>query len=235
MRKVKVYFIPYAGGSSLSYWKWQGEFNSNIEPYFIELAGRGSMDDKPFYESVDEAAEHIADTISKTCCDSEYMIYGHSMGALLAFEAYYKLIEKNAKLPKHIFFSGREAPETDFCRDKIYEEDDDVFLKKISIFDGLPVNFPNNDFKEYFTSILKADFKILIKYEYRPKSEKIKCSATILFGESDRNVTLEGAEKWIDHVGGKSEIYKFEGSHFFINEKYKEIVKLIEKQAKSIE
>ena len=197
MRKVKVYFIPYAGGSSLSYWKWQGEFNSNIEPCFIELAGRGSMDDKPFYERVDEAAEHIADTINKTCCDSEYMIYGHSMGALLAFEAYYKLIEKNAKLPKHIFFSGREAPETDFCRDKIYEEDDDVFLKKISIFDGLPVNFPNNDFKEYFTS--------------------------------------KGAEKWIDHVGGKSEIYKFEGSHFFINEKYKEIVKLIEKQAKSIE
>lgn len=233
MDKTKVFLIPYAGGSSFAYYKWKDLFSSNFELCFIELAGRGQMSNRNFYKSIDEAAEDITQTIINSIKDEdvEYLLFGHSMGALLAYEVYYKLSEKNIRLPKHIFFSGREAPQVENSREKIYEYDDDAFLEKISIYGGLPNEFYDEEIKKFFVPIFKSDFRLLIEYMYSQKSEKIKCNISVLFGEADCTVTMKGIKKWGIHAGEKIDFYKFKGEHFFINDECKEISKIISQVA----
>jgi len=52
--------------------------------------------------------EDILTNIQDKIIADDYAIYGHSMGSLLAYELYYKIIDKNIRKPKHMFFSGNE-------------------------------------------------------------------------------------------------------------------------------
>lgn len=40
----------------------------------------------------------------------EFAIYGHSMGALLTYELYYKIINTSNRKPKHLFFQADFRP-----------------------------------------------------------------------------------------------------------------------------
>ena len=76
-----------------------------------ELAGRGTRFREPCYQSVDEASDDISKRISgQIKYDEEYVIFGHSMGALLTYEIYYKLKQIGMKEPRHLFVSGQNPP-----------------------------------------------------------------------------------------------------------------------------
>ena len=121
MKSIKLFCIPYSGGSADIYYKWKKELDSSIELCPIEIAGRGRRMNEPFYETVAEAAEDISSRIlTQIDDDTQYAIFGHSMGALLAYETYFSLMEKCSKEPEHIFFSGRKAPQDENEKTEYY-------------------------------------------------------------------------------------------------------------------
>jgi len=188
----------------------------------MELAGRGQRIDEPFYNSIDDAAVDLSNTIAYEICENDdYYIFGHSMGALLAFEVYYKLRERRIKPPKHIFFSGRIPPQILFRERNIYlssdDDDDDAFINRVSQFGGISDDFKNDEVKAIFLPILRADFKILDAYVYREKKEKIECDLSVLYADDDFSTPYTDLEKWVVHAGGKMKFCKFHGGHFFVN------------------
>lgn len=229
MKKKKVFFIPYAGASALSYFAWKSEFGEEFEPCLLELAGRGKRRDDAFYQNVSEAAEDIASLIEEQVKEGEvYYVFGHSMGALLAFEAYYKLKEKKAVLPAHVFFSGKDAPHIKFLKDKIYRYDDEKFLKIVSLYGGLPEElYKNEELKHIFMPIIRADFQLLCDFEYEEKMEKMDCDITVLYSRNDFSIQKSTISQWNLHTKGKAEFYEFEGNHFYIKDAYPQIVQLI--------
>lgn len=68
------------------------------------VKGRGKRFNEPFYNSLEEAVDDIFNNIQGKIGEEDYAIYGHSMGSLLAYELYYKIIGMGLKKPKHIFF-----------------------------------------------------------------------------------------------------------------------------------
>lgn len=222
-----MFFIPYAGSLTCPYYKWKNLFDERFEPCFIEFAGRGGRSNIDFYEDIDGAAEDISEIIASKTNSDDYLIFGHSMGAVVAFEVYYKLLEKNLRLPKHMFFSGKDAPQLECNREKIYKYNDDMFLNMVSFYGGLPEYFQDEEIRRIFLPILRADFKMLCDYVYSDKPEKIKCNISVLLGENDFSTKLSEIEQWKVHAGNGFDSYIFEGDHFFINHKYPTIVKLI--------
>jgi len=222
--------LPYAGASSMAYYEWKNCFPSDICPIFVELAGRGSRLNEGFYKSIDEAAEDLARFIENRINECEYYIFGHSMGALLAYEIYYKLLENKAKLPKHIFFSGREAANIKHTRIDIDSYDDDVFLRMVSLYGGISSDlYDTESKKKALLPALRADFKILDDYVYQEKKEKIKCDITVMYGKKDFSVNHDNAAQWKYHTDRNFNLYKFNGEHFYINTEYPEVIDIIAK------
>ena len=56
---MKLFCLPYAGGSKAIYYKWKSEFNYNIELEPIELKGRGVRYGEGFYTDFEEAVNDI--------------------------------------------------------------------------------------------------------------------------------------------------------------------------------
>jgi linear gramicidin dehydrogenase lgrE len=229
MKSIKLFCIPYSGGSANVYYKWKKELKSDIELCPIEIAGRGRRINEPFYETVDEAAEDISDHILKEINeDTNYAIWGHSMGALLAYESYFKLMEKCSKEPDHIFFSGRKAPQDEMNHTEYYKLPDDEFLKMVFVYGGNTREIiQNEELAKIFIPILRADFKIAETYTYKPRDKKVMCDITVVNGKSDFSVMEVELDKWSKVAGKKCYYHWISGNHFFITENSKETVQYL--------
>lgn len=227
---MKCYLIPYAGASAYCYIDWKPLLEEHFDTYFVELPGRGSLFQEKCIEDMDTMSEYVADFISNTLKEGEeYILFGHSMGALIVYEAYYKLRKKKVALPKHIYLSCKGAPHIQNPYGDSDQYNDKEFLEIVSQYGGLPDLFYDPDMQKTFMPILRADFRILSHYVYKEKDELIQCDLSILLARKDRSCKKQDLMEWRKYAGKGFDIYQFEGDHFYLKDAFPSIIELITK------
>ena len=228
LNKTKVFFLPYAGGSSSVYLSWKRYLSSNIELVAIELAGRGRRMKEPLYSDVNEAVEDIYSKISQDIETSRYALFGHSMGTVLAYELTRKIKENNGSLPCHIFFSGRCPPYVKSGNEDLYLLPDDEFIRKVFEYGGMKKETASNeDIMKVFLPVLRSDYKMIELYEHEGPIHVHNCNITILRGMHDPYAKYDKMIKWKECAGNDFNMYEFDDAHFFIHKYKEDICKLI--------
>jgi medium-chain acyl-[acyl-carrier-protein] hydrolase len=225
--KVKLFCFPYAGGSALSYSKLNKYLNKSIELYPVELAGRGKRFNDPLYNTVEEAIDDLFNRIEKDISNSEFAFFGHSMGTVFVYELIKKLNRMNMKKPVHAFLSGRYPP--NIHKGKILHTlGDEEFKKEIFELGGTPLElFENKQLSNIFIPILKADYKIIETYEFKGTNSKWDFDITVLNGKDDVDVKMEDVVEWKEYTKGNCEFINFDGGHFYLFDKLKEVADVI--------
>lgn len=226
---MKLFCLPYAGGSETIYYKWKKHLNFFIQLEPIELKGRGKRFNESFYETLEEAVEDIFQNIKEKIVYDEYIIYGHSMGSLLAYELYYKIASKNLRIPKHIFFSGYKSPNIKRKENHTHLLSDEEFIKEVIDLGGTPEELlENKELLQLFIPILRSDFRMLENYVYKNRRDKIQCDISVLNGKED-DITQEEILAWKNHGDKGFKVHNLEGGHFFINTNIEIITDIINK------
>lgn len=209
--------MPYAGGSADNYRRWQRWFPEQVDVCLVHLPGRGQRaKEKPFTHLVSlvkAIAAHIDGEIK-----FPYVLYGHSMGALISFELGRELCVKHRNSPAHVFVSGCRAPQWPRTKPPTFNLPHDKFLDELEKLNGTPrevLDDPN--IMEVFINILRADFEMVDTYEYQPK-ERLSCPITVYGGLQDDDVPIESCRAWQEQTSARCEVRMFEGGHFFIRE-----------------
>ncbi len=228
MKGIRLFFLPYAGGSASVFLSWKRSLDQAIDVKPVELAGRGKRICEPLYESMEEAVSDVFSIISKEIDEGEYAIYGHSMGTIIAYEVIRKIKAAKMKEPKHIFFSGGNSPNTEsICKD-IHILSDDDFIKHVSDYGGPNMElFENEEFKTMFLPILRGDFNIVKMYRFKNDNFKLGCNITIINGREDKLISFDDMKNWESMTNGSCAFYEFDGGHFFINKYKLEICKIV--------
>ena len=223
---MKLFCIPYSGGSADGYYQWKKLINPAIEICPIELAGHGRRIREPFFDTVDQAAADLARQIQEKAQPGEtYALLGHSMGALLAFETYYHLAPEYR--PAHIFFCGRKAPQDMDEPTEYYKLPEEEFLEVVYRYGGTTKEvLKNTALRSIFLPILRADFKLSELYIWNPKAEKITCPFTVVNGRQDYSAMIADMTRWQEH--GQGRILTVEGSHFFLFEQPEALLHIIQ-------
>jgi len=224
MKKVRLFCIPHAGGSSTVYYKWREFLDEGIELFPVELAGRGARHKEPPYDSYEEAVDDIYNQIKDLLDDMPYALTGHSMGCWLIYDLYFKITEAKKTLPIHCFFTGRRAPH--ITKDEIlyHKLPFDEFREKVMALGGVSADvFDNEELCKYFMPVLISDFKMVENYQYRDRGEKINCGISIFSGTKEDITTFE-LMQWKNHTNSIFRVKKFCGDHFFIYEDAKNVV-----------
>ncbi|MET0357123.1 MAG: alpha/beta fold hydrolase [Cellvibrio sp.] len=226
---MNLFCIPYAGGSAkIIFNGWQQSLSSNIKVIPLELAGHGIRIDEPFHRNVEAAVADIVATIRTSVITTPYAIYGHSMGSLIAYELTKALASAGLPPPKAVFLSGRKPPHNCPKPRNIHRYNDTLLLEEMKKLGGTPkVFFEVKDLVKAFLPIFRNDYRILELYQF---AEPIRpTSADIVFFHSDGDAVVEGPEvnEWEKYTTGTFMRKNFEGGHFFINEKRKEICEVI--------
>jgi medium-chain acyl-[acyl-carrier-protein] hydrolase len=228
MNKTKLFCFPYAGGSTTVYMKWLKKLNRDISLIPIELPGRGKRFKEQYCNSFDEAVEDTCKQVCSQLGDKDrFILYGHSMGSLLAYEVTHKLKENLYNEPMHIFFSGRYPPHI-IKNERLHLMTDDELIEEILKFGGTPRElFEDEQLLSLFLPIIRADYQIINTYEYRERSTKLDCNISCLNGLDDEDILDFELKQWSNCTNGNCSFYEFDGGHFFINDKSEEIINII--------
>ncbi|MBA4537129.1 thioesterase [Bacillus aquiflavi] len=226
MQKVRLFCLPYAGGSSFIFSRWKTYLHPAIEIIPLELAGRGRRINEPLISNFEEMVNDIFKTIKNDLSDLPYIILGHSMGGLLAYELAYRILQSNSKMPILIILSGIEPPKLR-KRKVISTLPDEEFVKEVLSIGGTPKNiFANKEASDIFISILRADFKLVESYvaqDYKP----LDVDLMIFNGERDYSTTFPRVKEWKKYTNKSCQMINFEGGHFFIHDHKKEVINAI--------
>jgi surfactin synthase thioesterase subunit len=234
-QKIKLFCLPYAGGAATIYDQWHTKLSRRIELCPINLAGRGNrFNDNP-YANLEEAVDDIYNMIKYDISESEYAIFGHSMGALLAYELIQKIQSHGQNGPIHVFFSGRKPvhiPKTEkFYRDMNEQEFQNAVL---DLGVTPPEIFRNLELKEIFIPLLRSDFIIAETFVDRPEIVPLKCDITAFIGEEE-DITVEEAVQWKYHTNEKCTVHYIEGGHFFLLDRPHEVINIINANLREVQ
>jgi surfactin synthase thioesterase subunit len=205
---VPVVCIPSAGGASTAYRDFNGvAADLCIVP--VELPGRGTRLAEPLPRSISTLADGLATSIVETFA-SPVALFGHSMGASVAFETARQLSAQNHP-PLALVVSGR-AP-----RGRVLEwhlDDDATLVEKLVALGGTPrAVLDNDELRALFLPIIRADFALLSSYVLEP-SPRLQTPILAVAGLDDPAVTREGLEEWSELTTGALEVEMFAGGHF---------------------
>jgi surfactin synthase thioesterase subunit len=207
---LRIIAFTHAGGNKFSFQMFSKRFNdfSTIEYRRRELRIKesSSLDIK---ELLDDLLKHVKKEINS--CD-DYIIYGHSMGALMGYLICQKIEELALQKPLKLVVSGKKAPFVE--REKISHLPDKIFWEEIIKLGGVPDELQDYpELVDYYTPILKADFRIVENYKYI-KKEKLTIPIDVFYGSEE--ATKEEMNGWKDETTSEVTITQMEGNHFFI-------------------
>ncbi|MTJ51626.1 thioesterase [Anabaena sp. UHCC 0253] len=214
--KIRLFCLPYAGGSATVFRTWPDYLPSSIEVCPLELPGRGRQMRLPLYTKMQLLVKEIAQNISPYL-DKPFAIFGHSMGGLVSFELTRLLRSDYGLTPLHLFIAARNAPQVTPTKKPIYNLPDPEFWQEIRNFNGTPDDvMKNTEIMKLFLPILRADFTVLDTYIYTHQPA-FDFPISVFGGLKDQEFTDYELEAWCEQTIAPFSLQMIDGDHFFIN------------------
>lgn len=224
---LRLFCFPYAGGGAAIYRLWAEELPSFVEVCPVELPGRGRRFGEPLFEGLDDLLAQALDSLEPEM-DRPFAFFGHSMGALIAFEMARFLRQRKGFQPRMLFLSAHGAPQNLKLRpNPLFKLPDGELLKELERLGGTPQEvLAHRELIQLFLPTLRADLKILETYVYRPE-EPLGMPFIVLGGTNDAEVPPQALDGWRDLTRSDFSQHLFPGDHFFLKSAGDEFFKVI--------
>jgi medium-chain acyl-[acyl-carrier-protein] hydrolase len=229
--KLRLFCFPYAGGGASVYRTWQKEFPSPIEVCPLQLPGREMRLKEEGIRDFPSMLEQICNALDAFVVEP-YALFGHSMGAFLAYEVAHELIRQGNRPPAHIFVSGHQAPQvaSKLLSKSVYTMSDEDLINEVSALDGPAFISTLQDpgFRKLVLRTLRADLEVCQSYQdCRPTHSLLNVDMSALGGIDDFTVRFEDLKRWREIVAGCFSTHLIQGDHFFVVNRAREVIKIV--------
>lgn len=222
---VQLVCFPHAGGSASFYFPVSAALSPAIEVSAVQYPGRQDRRDEPGIDNIPALADAIFRTI-RPLADRPLAFFGHSMGAVVAYEVALRLEEHGAPPLLRLYVSGLRAPSR-YRPEKVHQQGDDGIIAELQRLSGTESVLLNDP--EALAMILPAirtDYRAVETYQGNP-DRSVSCPLSAISGDSDPRVTLDEAKAWADHTTGPFDLRVYPGGHFYIIEQGPQLIQLI--------
>src|SRR5829696_1292675 len=216
-----LFCLPHAGGGASAYRSWLGKV-PGVAVLPIQPPGREGRFRDPPYLRMGPYVSDLADVVSATvaeCGSAPYGVYGHSLGALVAFELLRELRRRGAQGPAHLFVSGCVAPHCPF--------DDGPPVRNMELpelvatlrrLGGTPEWLLSDpSVLEMIVPAIRADFSVKETNFYQPEPP-FDVPITALPSTDDPRASEELVARWCEQTTGDFELHTLMGGHFAVFE-----------------
>ena len=213
--RVRLFCFSYAGSGASIFRGWGDALPAEVDVVAAQLPGRETRVAEEPVRRMPALLDALQDAIAEHL-DVPFAFFGHSMGALVAFELTRRLRAAGGPLPEHLFLGAFRAPQLPNPNIRIYHLPDEV-LKTVLLKEGTPQQvLENEELMRALLPTLRADFELCDTYEYRAEPP-LELPVTVLGGHQDVRVGRSDLEPWSAQAGGPFRIAMVPGSHFFLH------------------
>lgn len=213
---LRLFCFAYAGGGTSVFRGWSERLPGGVEVCAVQLPGRETRSAEEPYRRMDALVNDLAAAV-EPLLDRPFVLFGHSMGALVAFELTRRLRRDGARMPERLVLSAFRAPQLPNPNIRIHHLPEEV-LRTVLAKDGTPPEvLRNEDLMRAMLPVLRADLEVCDTYEYVDEGP-LCVPLTILGGLYDVRVSRSDLEHWETHAGAGHHLTMLPGSHLFVNE-----------------
>ncbi|HEX8171681.1 MAG TPA: alpha/beta fold hydrolase [Thermoanaerobaculia bacterium] len=222
---MRLFCFPYAGGSAHAYRGLQARLAPRIEAEVYELPGHGRRGGEELRTSLAALADDAFERLGSRLRDDDYALFGHSMGAALAYELARRVLRERLPPPRHLFVSGRQSPSIP-GKQRRWMLPSPQFRAMLRELGGVPPEVAENDeLMELLEPVVRADFQAIETY-VAPAALPLPLPVTVFVGERDE-VLLDDARAWQNQTVFDLALHRLPGNHFFLFEQWPRIAEVM--------
>ncbi|HYW06875.1 MAG TPA: alpha/beta fold hydrolase [Longimicrobium sp.] len=221
--RLRLICFPFAGGGASVFFPWARLVPAEVELCAVQLPGREARLREAPIKDWGELMDRLVTELARYM-DRPYALFGHSVGATMAFELARRLRAAGLRAPEHLFASGRAAPHLPPELPLVHALPEAEFMAELRRLAGTPEEvLRNEELMSILVPLLRADFTLSETYPIREEAP-LDVPVSAYGGNGDERVPNEAVGAWRQHTAGAFRQVTFDGGHFFINEKRDEVM-----------
>ena len=222
---VRLFCLPFAGAGANAFREWPSAFGPRVEIAAVRLPGREQrIREAPVIEP-----EHVAEAVADAA-DRPFAIFGHSMGARLAFEVVRELRRTGGPLPLRLYPSGINPPHLPTAGPfaGLSRASDEELLAGVAEGGGVPeAVLAVPELLSLFLPVLRADLTWVDDYVCAD-APPLPVPVVAFAGDADPVAPPSRMDGWHGHTTGGFTLHTLPGGHFFLIDQLPRVAALIE-------
>ncbi|MEO6700157.1 MAG: alpha/beta fold hydrolase, partial [Jatrophihabitantaceae bacterium] len=216
---VRIVCFAHAGGNASSFLQWQPALAGEAELIAVCPPGKAQRAREPRLDLAALLAGAAGALVDSIATDRRPVyLFGHSFGALAAFEVARRLTGQPEL--RHLVLSGLGAPSllpTPRVR-KLAGLDPAEFADELAFFGGVPPEvLAEQELREFLLPGVQADFKQAAEYRYYP-ADRLRLDASLINGRQDPHVSGGQLAGWRDEFVEPPAEHWADGGHFYFED-----------------
>ncbi|SCL21853.1 Surfactin synthase thioesterase subunit [Micromonospora nigra] len=225
---ARLVCLPHAGGSASFFHPVSKALAPTVEVLSTQYPGRQERRQEPPVDNIPDLADQIFDAL-RHLHDRPLALFGHSMGAVLAYEVALRMRDAGMPAPAHLFASGRRAP----CRyrdERVRDLTDARIVAELRTLNGTqPAMLADPELLQMILPAVRSDYHAIETYRHDP-DRALDCPVTVLTGDSDPRVSLDEARAWAEHTTGPMTLKVLPGGHFFLVDQSEAVIAIVARE-----
>jgi surfactin synthase thioesterase subunit len=214
MTRLRLYCFPYGGAGAAAFRGWSRSLPDWIEVVPVQVPGREAR-------FRDEPCSHVGPLVQDLMTTfnpaGPFALFGHSFGALTAFELARELRRRGREAPEALLVSGLPAPHLPRLRPRISHLPQAELVAALrGQFDLTEELLEHPELLEMALPVLRADFAVVETYVYR-EEPPFEFPIHVFGGLSDPEASQAELAAWTRHSTRPVPVKMFPGGHFFLN------------------
>jgi surfactin synthase thioesterase subunit len=219
----RLYALPHAGGAASAYREWIAELAPVSRVVPVQLPGREGRYGEPMADSVQAVAAEAAKALIEHAPDGPFAVFGHSMGAVIAFELACALAEAG-RAPASLVVSGHPAPHIRREGPAVHLMSDDQLRDHLASLGGTRAEILTDPaLLELLAPTIRADYRLCDSYVCERRTP-LEIPVSAIGGLDDPRVGAEDLLAWARTTVGPFRVRRFPGAHFYLSERRDEVL-----------
>jgi surfactin synthase thioesterase subunit len=223
---LRLFCFSFAGGGASVYREWPEMLPHNVEVLGIQLPARENRIAEAPLSQLSDVLRELAAPLSRML-DRPFVFFGHSLGALIAFETTRLLRRQGKRVPQHLFLSARRAAHLPLNRRTYHDLPDEQLIAEICRLKPTASDaLANEELRALLLPGVRADFAINDTYRFIAEPP-LNIPFSVLGGTDDSWVDIEGLQAWRELTTADTVVSMFKGEHFFVEALRREVLGIV--------
>ncbi|ORT57414.1 alpha/beta fold hydrolase [Streptomyces sp. CB03238] len=218
--------FPHAGGSASFFRPWASHLDGTLELSAVQYPGREGRMSEPLVPSMAELATAVAEALHADRTGRETILFGHSMGAAVAYETLRLLEASGSSAVTRLCVSGRQPDGAETLTVPRLRTDRELLDSMSELGGTRSAVLDDPDLRAMVLGIARNDYYLIDSYRRAPAAARLGAEVVALMGDKDAQTVPQRMEEWSSVTTGPFALHVFTGGHFFLAEHTESVLRV---------